>query len=534
MTKTHGITAAGSARARITTLLRRSLLATGVAMIACTGAQAQQQDTLTAALASEAQTMNPAKYAGATDLFYIGQMFEMLVRPNRDGKAENWLAESWEIVGTADKPIIDIHLREGVTFHNGDPLTSEDMEFSFKLQSDPSVSRLAQRLASVERFEIIDDHHFKLHLSKPDGNLVAANLQIFAMPKKYYEEVGEEAFAQNPIGTGPWKFVSRTVKTDLKLEAYDDYWNQEHRPTVKNLVIQIIPEDITRVAAFESGQVDWIDNVPVTLGEKFKTMPGVETVSLPGGNHLFIDFPAYREDSPWAKLEVRQAVAHGFDMDAIIKSVLNGQGVRYAGIGTDSLAYDPETPLYNYDPQKAKELLAAAGYPNGFDTPCYNLTTQREANIKEVGEAIFAYLGTIGIRCRVEGLEYGAWVDKVRRATTEVDGIISTMSTQAIPADPGNAWTLSLHSYVEGTGYGVYSQTNDPQADEMVEELQRVMLPEERIALIRKLGKYKYDNLLAGVPTYQPILTFAWRDTIKFEPWPYPGYWRNFQEIGFK
>ncbi|MGB6117810.1 MAG: ABC transporter substrate-binding protein [Mesorhizobium sp.] len=511
-------------------------LMAGIALAAMTlsGAQAQQKDTLTAALASEAQTMNPFKYAGATDLFYIGQMFEMLVRPDRDGKPVNWLAESWSIEGTPEKPVIDVQLRKGVTFHNGEPLTAADMEFSFKMQSDPKVSRLAQRLASVEKFEIVDDHHFKLHLSKPDGNLISAYLQIFAVPKKYYEEVGEEAFAQNPVGTGAWKFVSRNIKTDLKLEAYDGYWNKDHHPTVKNLVIKIIPEDITRVAAYESGEVDWIDNVPVTLVEKFKSMPGTQTVSLPGGNHLFIDFPAYQAGSPWSKLEVRQAIAHGFDMDAIIKSVLNGQGVRYAGIGTDSLAYDPSWPLYNYDPVKAKDLLAKAGFPNGFDTPCYNLTTQREANIKEVGEAIYAYLGTIGIRCQVVGLEYGAWVDKLRRATGEMDGILSTMSTQGIPADPGNAWTLSLHTYSKDTGYGVYSQTSDPEADKMVQELQRVMKIEDRIALIQKLGKYKYDNLLAGIPTYQPILTFAWRDNVKFEPWPYPGYWRNFQEIGFK
>ena len=513
---------------------RTALLATAVTAVSLTGAIAQQKDTLTAALASEAQTMNPFKYAGATDLFYIGQMFEMLVRPGRDGKPINWLAESWAIEGTDEKPVIDVKLRQGVTFHNGEPLTAADMEFSFKMQSDPKVSRLAQRLASVEKFEIIDDHHFKLHLSRPDGNLIAANLQIFAVPKKYYEEVGEEAFAQAPIGTGAWKFVSRTVKSDLKLEAYDGYWNKDYRPSVKNLVIKIIPEDITRVSAYESGEVDWIDNVPVTLVEKFKTMPNTETVTLPGGNHLFIDFPAYNEKLPFHKLEVRQAIAHGFDMDAIIKSVLNGQGKRYAGIGTDSLAYDASTPLYTYDPAKAKDLLAKAGYPNGFDTPCYNLTTQREANIKEVGEAIFAYLQTIGIRCQVVGLEYGAWVEKLRRASGDIDGILSTMSTQAIPADPGNAWTLSLHSYSKDTGYGVYSQTNDPEADKMVEQLQTVMKMEDRIALIQKIGKYKYENLLAGIPTYEPLLTFAWRDTVKFEPWPYPGYWRNFQEIGFK
>ncbi len=515
-------------------LARVLVLSAAASVFALSGASAQQKNTLTVALATEALTMNPFKYAGAADLYYISQMFEMLVRPDRNGKMVNWLAESWKIEGTPEKPIIDVQIRKDVVFHNGQPLTTEDLEFSFRMQSDPKVSRLAQRLSNVERFEIIDDHHFKLHLKEPDGNLISAYLQIFAVPKKYFQEVGEEAFAQKPVGTGPWKFVSRKIRSDLQLQKHDAYWNKEHRPTADNLVVKIIPEDITRVAAFESGEIDWIDNVPVSLVEKFKKMKGVQTVSLPGGNHLFIDFPAHKKNSPFAKLEVRQAIAHGFDMEAIIKSVLNGQGERYTGIGTDSLAYDPAVKPYQYDPQKAKELLAKAGYPNGFDTPCYNLTTQREANVKEVGEAIFTYLQTIGVRCQIVGLEYGAWVDKLRRASGDIDGILSTMSTQGMPADPGNAWVLSLHSYTPGTGYGVYSQTSDAKADEMVERLQKVMDVDKRVALIREIGKYKYDNLLAGIPTYQPILTFAWRDNVTFEPWPYPGYWRAFQEIGLK
>ncbi|TDN21700.1 glutathione ABC transporter substrate-binding protein, partial [Lactobacillus crispatus] len=132
----------------------------------------------------------------------------------------------------------------------------------------------------------------------------------------------------------------------MKLEAFDDYWNKETRPKVKNLTIKIIPEDLTRVAAFKTGAVDWIDNVPPSMVAEFKKMPGVKTFTAISGNNLYIDFPSYNPASPFNKLKVRQAVAQAVDMDAIIKSVLFGQGERYAEVGKGSTGYDPDLKPY--------------------------------------------------------------------------------------------------------------------------------------------------------------------------------------------
>lgn len=511
-------------------------LAVAVAFLGTGGwATAQTKDTITAAFSTESTTMDPTRYGAAADLFYISQMFEMLARPDADGKMIPWLAESWALTTENGKPVIDIRLRKDVKFHNGDPLTSADLEFGYERARDPKISRLAQRYAKIDRFEIVDPYRFKLYFKEPDGSFIVQGLQMYAVPKKYYQQVGEEGFGKAPVGTGPWKFVSRTVKDELRLTAFPDYWNKQQRPTVKNLVIKIIPEDLTRVAAFKTGQVDWIDGVPPPLVKEFKSMKGAQTFSAPSGNHLFFDFPAYDKNSPFSKLEVRKAVAHGFDMDTIISSVLYGQGKRYTGVGLGNAGVDPALQPYKYDPALAKSLLAKAGYPNGFDTPCYNMTTQREPNIKEMGEAVFAYLQTIGIRCQVVGLEYGAWVTKIRRgAEKPLDGIITTMSAQSIPADPGAAWTLALHSYKPNTGFGSYSQTSDAKADEMVEQMQATMDPVERNKIMRDLARYKHENVLSGVVTYEPIITMAWRDTIEFKPWSSPGYWHAFQQIGYK
>jgi peptide/nickel transport system substrate-binding protein len=518
----------------------RSLLGS-VSLIAAvltgSGVQAApDKDTLTVAFAAEAQTMDPTKFTAGVDPQFASQMFEQLVRFGPDKKLENWLAESWKIEEAAGKAIISVTLRSGVKFHNGDPLTSADFEFAFSRFRDPKLSRYAHLQANVEKFEVIDDLHFKLHFKQPDGAYVADSLQLWALPKKYMQQVGEDGFQKAPVGTGPWKFVSRELRQELRLQAFDDYWNKTARPTVKNLVIKIIPEDLTRVAAFKSGAVDWVENIPPAMVAEFKTMKGVKTFTAPSGNNVYLDFPTENPASPFNKLKVRQAAAHAIDMDAIIKSVLFGQGQRYTEVGEGTTGYDPALKPFAYDPKLARQLLTEAGYPKGFEVPCYGLNTPREPNIKEMGEATFAYLGQAGIRCQVRGLEYGAWVEMRRRPATgpsPMQGIIVALWSHNLPGDPTTPWAGHLHSFKEGTGWGTYSYTADDKADTMVEQLKNTMDTGKRDSLARDIAKYKHDNVLGGITTYRPIITFAWRDSVSFTPWPSPGNWRAFQQVGY-
>jgi peptide/nickel transport system substrate-binding protein len=526
-------------------LLLAAVAAAAVAVAAVAGAAeawAQKPKpatgSLTIAFAAEATVLDPIKYSAGVDHYFISQMFEQLIRPDPSLKTVNWLAESWKVDENKGKPIIDIRIRKGVKFHNGDPLNARDFEFAYNKLRDPSVSRWSHLQASVERFEVVDDRHFRIHFKEGDGSYISGQLQLWAIPKNYYEKVGAEGFGRAPVGTGPWKFVSRSVKEEIRFEAFDDYWNKAHRPTVKNLTIKIIPEDLTRVAAFKTGAVDWVDAVPPSLVEEFKQMPGVRTISVVTGNNLFIDFDTNLPHSPFRDVRVRQALAHAVDMDAIIKSVLFGQGERYAEVGRGELGYDPDLKPYPYDPDKARDLLRQAGFPNGIETPCYNLTTPREPNVKEMGEAVFAYLTAAGIRCKVQGLEYGAWINlgrMGRNAPPEMDGLISWMWSHNLPGDPGTPWAGHLHRFVAGKGWGSYSHTEDAEADRMVEELKQTMDPAKRETLIKKIARYKRDNVLGGWSTYRPMVTLAWReDKVTFKPWPYPGYWRGMQEIGLK
>ena len=490
--------------------------------------------SLTVAFGAEATVLDPTRSAAGVDQYYIGQMFEQLTRTDPSLKQVNWLAESWEVKQEGGKPYLDIHLRKNVTFHNGDPLTAEDFEYSFRRQSDKKISIWTHLQAAVEAFEIIDPHHFRIRFKEGDGSYISGDLTLYAMPKRYMERVGDEAFERAPVGTGPWRFVSRAVKEEIRFEAYDNYWNAQNRPGVKNLTIKVIPEDLTRVAAFKTGAVDWIDAVPPAMIEEFKKLPGVVTTSLVAPNNMYISTDSVTADSKFYDVRVRQALAHAINVDAIIKSVLFGQGQRYVEVGIGELGYDPDLKPYPYDPKRARELLREAGYPNGFDTPCYNLTSPREPYQKEVGEAYFAYATAVGIRCKVQGMEYGTWITFGRRERQgHIDGLYSNMWGHGLPGDPGTAWAGHLHSYVPGKGWGATSLYAAPEIDAMVEELIRTMEVGQRADLIKKIARLKRDRVAGGLSTYRPLVTFAWRDKVAFKPWPI-AFWRSMQEIGLK
>src|SRR5436190_12820801 len=192
-----------------------------------TASEKRATGNLTVAFAAEPTTLDAARYSAGVDLYGVTQIFEQLARPDRNGKWINWLAQSWEIKGTDDKPIIEVKVRPGVKFHNGDPLTAADFEMSYQRLRNPKLSRWTHYQEAVERFEVVDDLTFRLHFKEPDSNYVASYLRLWAMPNMYIAQVGDDGFAKAPVGTGPWKFKSWKPKDEMVFEAFDDYWNEQ-------------------------------------------------------------------------------------------------------------------------------------------------------------------------------------------------------------------------------------------------------------------------------------------------------------------
>ena len=504
------------------------LFVAAVAFVAGASAAAAADEEIVIAFGAEPQQVDPTRSSAGVDGYFIDLFYENLLAVTPSFERVNWLAESWEVLDDNAGLRVAVKIREGVRFHNGEELTAHDFAYAYERQSDP-VSRTAGRLRHVEGVVVRDDYRFDMVLANPDGSLEPLNLILAAIPRKYFGEVGDDGVQAHPIGTGPWKFVSRSVREELVVERFEDYWNKAAMPVAKRLRIKIIPEDTTRVAAFKTGAVDWIDAVPPAQVAEFEATPGVRVASLPAPNNLFIALNAIDAGSPLRFPKVRQAVAHAVNVDDIIEYVLYGQGIRTAQLAPGTLGFDPDLKPYPYDPARARQLLAEAGYPAGFNVNCYNLTTPREPYFKEVGETIFAYLTEAGIRCRIVQLEYGAWINLGRRdVRPHMDGIMSTMWGQGLPGDPTDAW--SGHVHTTGDGWGSYSYESTPQLDAMVETLRMTMDLQTRSVMIQEIARVKHASVAGGLPTYRPMLTLAWREEVDFEPWP-GAFWRSMRGL---
>ena len=490
---------------------------------------------LTIAFAAESNVLDVTKASAGVDWYFIQQINEQLITADSNLNKVNWLAESWKLNTEMGKPVITVNLRKGVKFHTGDTLKASDFAFAYERMKDPKISKWSHYQSSVERIDVIDDYTFKIVFKQADATYVSGLLRLWGISENYYKKVGDAGVQQHPVGTGPWKFVSRKIKEELQLEAFEDYWNKEHRPSVKYLTAKIIPEDMTRVAAFQTGAVDWVDAVPLAMIPTIKKMRGVKTASVLNGNNLFIQFNTHDPKSPFNKLKVRQAAALAIDMDGILKSVLFNQGERYASAGKGNLGYDPSLVPYEYDPKKARQLLREAGYPRGFDVKFYNLITPREPNIKEYGEAVAAYLSSVGIRTRIQGLEYVPWIKMGRRKDApDMDGVISWMWGHGLIGSPGDsAWPGHVHCYQAGTGWGSYSYTCNPELDKLIEQQKSEMDPARREDMLKKIARIKHETVVGGLTTYRPSVTFAWKDKVTFTPWP-GAYFHELQEIGLK
>ena len=491
-------------------------------------AAAAQGEEIVVAFGAEPTQVEPTRATAGVDAYFVSLFYEQLLNVDPDLERVNWLAESWSFERAAGGHVLSVKIREGVKFHNGDTLSAHDFRFAYERQRDP-LSRAAGRFRHVRNLVVRDDHRFDIVFDTPDAAFVPWNLALWAVPRRHFRAVGEAGMQAHPVGTGPWKFVSRKPREELVVERFEDYWNAGAKPRAQRLVIKIIPEDTTRVAAFKTGAVDWIDAVPPAQVEDFRRLPGVRTVSLPGPNNLYIGMNALDPRSPLADVRVRRAIAHAIDTDAIVEFVVHGQGIRTVQLAPGSLGYDAALEPYAYDPDRARALLAGAGYPRGIQINCYNLTTPREPNIKEVGEAVFAFLGAAGIRCQIQQLEYGAWINLLRAASRPtMDGIISGMWGHGLPADPTDAWSGHLHSAVDAWGRNSYH--SDPKFDHLVETLRTTMDPGARYRLASRIARLKHEQVAGGLPTYRPLITLAWRDTLAFRPWPGAG-WRSMYEI---
>lgn len=322
------------------------------------------------------------------------------VATSEQGKLTPALAESWRSVNNTTW---EFKLRRGVKFHNGEDFNAAAVKFSIErvLNAD-NKSPWRGRIVDIDRVEVVDDYTVTIVTKGTVGTLVGSLLTIFIVPPKYFQEVGPAKFADAPVGTGPFKFVSYDKLTHFTVAAVDDSWRG--KPTLTQVVWKKIPEESTRVAALEARELDVAIDVPPEVVDQLKAK-AINIVSIPIAQSNVIQIRPTLDNAQKDKL-VRQAMNYAVDKEAILKTVMGGHGRILDGqlVGPDAFGYCSDLKPYPYDPQKAKDLLSQAGHPNGISVTMAG-STGRYPKDKEVAQAVVAQLGESGIKVDLQFIE---------------------------------------------------------------------------------------------------------------------------------
>jgi len=434
------------------------------------------------------------------------QIFDSLVWIDDEGKFTPMLAESWEIKNNATEFIF--HLRKGVKFHNGNPFNADDVIFTWKRGTGENI-KWRDAFTGIKSAAKIDDYTVRFTTEKPNAILLGRIADVWAiLDKEYYEEVGgEDGYLAKPIGTGPF-MLKEWVKGDrIVLVKNPNYWWKGY-PKVDKIIFRPIPELSTRVAAIQSGDIDIAIRLTSENAEQLKGNPKIKVISYAKDRVYYIAFNNLTtgKGTPIENKLVRQAMNWAVDVDSIIKSLFNGYANPITGfIVKGNLGYDPSIKPYGYDPEKAKKLLAEAGYPNGFKIKMA-APTGAYMHFEQVCQAIANYLKDVGIDVDLQFMDSGKYWDlEAKKQLPPLFG--DSWSNAIIDAYPRLLGAL-------GGWNASYSSWYDPKIDQMLQQIVQTGNDKDRAKLYIKLQKYMLDNP-PFIYLYQPVTFEAINANVK-------------------
>jgi peptide/nickel transport system substrate-binding protein len=466
---------------------RLALLAAALALLFLTGEAAAQAAPAGEAAMAWHVTIAPSWFDPSTappQITPFGILYaihDALVRPYPGQKMGPSLAESWK--ESPDGRVYEFKLRRGLKFHNGDPVTTEDVKFSFERYKGAGAKELSTR---VQQVEVVDPLTVRFHLKEPWPDFMTfvgttATAAGIVVPKKYVTSVGDEGFRKHPIGAGPYKFVSHKPGVEVVLEANTSYWRRV--PNVKKLVMKSVPEATTRAVMLKSGEADIAYVLDGPDAEDIKRDARMQVVSSKHASIFWIEFAEqWDPKSPWHDKRLRLAVNHALNRQRINEAACLGfcppAGVIVPRVMDYALQVQPPA----YDAARAKQLLAEAGYPNGLDAGEF----VGIPGFPTVAEAVVNDLNAVGIRVRMRPMEraafYAAWREKKLR------GVFMTAV-----GNSGNA-ASRVEAFIQSKG--AYAYGGYPDIDDLFQQQSRERDAKKREAILHKIQQLTIDRVM--------------------------------------
>ena len=489
----------------LTIVLAAFIVLSGTLYAAGAQEEGPTEDVLRVAINGSPNTIEPATGDSRIASNVAWSVFDSLVWLNDEGELVPALAESWTV--SEDGTEYTFELREGVTFHNGDTFDADDVVFTWKRGQGSSITYREDFLA-VQEVEKIDDYTVKFHLEQPNSMLLLQiNEHWGILSKEYHEEVGEEGYLEHPVGTGPFQVVEWRKADRIEMEANPNYW-QEGYPKVDRLIYRPIPESSTRLSALRNDDIDIVSGLAPEQADIVAKDDNLNLISYPKDRVYYITFNniSTGKGTPIEEQKVRQALSYAIDYQAIIDNIFNGKAERVAGfVVPGNLGYDPSVEPYPYDPEKARELLAEAGYSDGFEVGMAG-PSDTYTNFEEVLQAVAGYWEEIGVKVDLEFMESGKyWNLQANRELPPLFGDSWSSSTgEAFPRLVGSVGGMDAS----------YAAWFDQRLVDLVEEIQLTPDQEERAEVYREILRYMKEDP-PFVYLYQELAFEATQNRVK-------------------
>lgn len=474
-------------------------LACAALLLHAQAADAQPKDTLIIGLASlGGERLDYTRPSGGTNRELRRVLARELIEIGPNGGFVPGIAESWK--SSADGKTWDLVLRKGVKWHNGDALTADDVLFGIERMKRPEISAgyyISGLYENLDHVEAVNEHHVRYHFKQPFPVFPFFVNVALPVPRKYLQAVGDEVFTNaKPVGMGPFKLVRAVKGGEYEFEAFDGYFGK--KPAFKRLILRIMPENSTRIAALKAGEIDIAKDVQGRALADIRGTAGLSITSAPSGSSSQLNFAQmYEKDTPWADARVRKAVAMAIDRETIAKTIFGGEATPAlfpdcGKCGTFGMPKDLKP--WPYDPARAKALLAEAGYPNGLPG-VWDLQTMQSGSAPsqpEVAQAVGGYLSKIGIKTKFQLMEGGAFGAAYRGKKLKGLPIKGSGETN---------FDIGLKKDVWAARAEAWSLLNDEDTNRIWDEQLRTADPEKRRKLLEDAV-----NVMVGEARVVPLV----------------------------
>lgn len=446
-------------------------------------------------------TVDPHNLSLNSDIMLSRQVYEPLYWINDEGEEIPMLATEYSV--SEDGLTWTFQLREGVTFQNGDPLTAQDVVYSYERCFDNAY--MQEKVEAIDSVTAPDDSTVEMHLKYQFSPLMEKIAAIGIVSQSFAEANMDDQglLGFNACGTGAYSVKEAIPDVSITLEAYSGYWGGE--APIKTLNFEQITDETTAVTAFEAGEID-VMSIPSANWAQISESGQYNTDSRPSNHVVYLIFNT--EAAPFDNRELRQAIAYAINREDIIAVAADGLADPATSLATSyMLGYTEDHMTYEYDPEKAKELLAEAGYPDGLDIG--SMKTMSGSYFEKVMQVVQSQLAEIGITSTIEGMDGNSLVeDCITGNFTLAD------MGQNLSLDYDFLKTYFNEEYINGLNM---ARVSDSQIQELFEQGASTTDKEERLAIYQEIEDLTQE-LCAYVPLYNLQTTTAWNKDLNYTP----------------